>query len=161
MSATIAFNIQQQQETEWCWAAVAASIDQFFNAATTWSQCLLANNQLQQTSCCVNPSTSQCNCPWYLDQALGAVGHLQSYVSAAAGFPDVQQQINQQDPLCARIAWANGGGHFVVIYGYDDSTPTDDVLVADPWWGVSQVPYSTFVSSYRGNGSWSHSYCTQ
>jgi len=161
MSASLAFTIQPQQQTEWCWAAVTSSVDQFFSAASTWSQCTLANDQLQQTSCCTNGSIAQCNCPWYLERSLGRVNRLRAYIQAAAPFTGVQQEINQGDPVCARIGWAGGGGHFVVIFGYDDSTPTNYVVVADPIWGVSQIPYSVFSSSYRGNGTWTHSYYTQ
>jgi hypothetical protein len=161
MSASLVFNMQPQQESEWCWAAVTSSIDQYFNAGSAWSQCLLANNQLQQTSCCVNGASAQCNCPWYLDRSLALVSRLRSYVQAVAPFAGVQQEINQNDPLGVRIGWSGGGGHFVVIYGYDDSTATAYVLVADPIWGISQIPYTTFVSSYRGNGAWTDSYYTQ
>lgn len=161
MSASLMFTIQPQQQTEWCWAAVTSSVDQFFNTASTWTQCLLANNQLQQTTCCSNGSSSSCNCPWYLDRSLTLVNRLRAYLQAVAPMAGVKQEINQNDPLCARIGWSGGGGHFVVLYGYDDSTPTDYVLVADPIWGISQVPYNSFVSSYRGNGSWTHSYYTQ
>lgn len=161
MSAALAFVIQHQQQTEWCWAAVSASIDYYFKPSTIWSQCSLANNQLQQSSCCVNGSSAQCNCPWYLDRALSLINRLRSFVSAAASFGNIQQEISQKDPLCARIGWSDGGGHFVVIYGYDDSTPNQYVLVADPWWGISQIPYTVFVSAYQGNGAWTHSYYTQ
>jgi hypothetical protein len=161
MSASLAFQMEPQQQTEWCWAAVTSSIDHYFNSASTWSQCLLANNQLQQTTCCANGGSAQCNCPWYLDRSLSLVNRLRSYVQGVASFTGVQQEINNNDPLGVRIGWTGGGGHFVVIDGYDDSTATDYVLVADPIWGVSQVPYTVFMSNYRGNGTWTHSYYTQ
>ena len=161
MSATLAFQIQAQQQSEWCWAAVTSSIDHYFDNGSTWTQCGLANDQLGQGTCCNDGSSTSCNCPWYLERSLGRVNRLRAFLQAVAPFPGVQQEINQKDPLGVRIGWAGGGGHFVVIFGYDDATATDYVIVADPIWGVTQLPYSALVSGYRGNGSWTHSYYTQ
>lgn len=161
MSGSIPFTIQPQQQTEWCWAAVSVSVDHYFNAASAWTQCLIANNQLNQSNCCTNGSDPQCDCPWYLDRALSAMNRLRVWLQSPAGFSSVKQEINQSDPLCARIGWSGGGGHFVAISAYDDTTSSDYITVNDPIWGVSQIPYNVFLSNYRGNGSWTDSYYTQ
>jgi len=31
--------MQQQEQTCWCWAAIACSISAFFNPTTLWTQC--------------------------------------------------------------------------------------------------------------------------
>ena len=69
---------------------------------------------------------------------------------------DVTQEINNNRPLCVRIGWSGGGGHFVAIDGYNKGL--DMVAVDDPWYGASDVDLSVFQTSYQGSGSWTHSY---
>ncbi len=160
MPATLPFGMEHQLQTEWCWAAVTSSVDHFFSAASSCTQCQLANDQLGQSTCCADGSNANCNCPWFLERSLGSVKHLRSYSAGSVPFSDVTREIDQKVPLCARIGWSEGGGHFVAVYGYDEVNPLQLVFVADPWWGVSQVPYDAFANQYRGDGTWTHSYFT-
>ena len=74
----------------------------------------------------------------------------------------MQQEIDNDDPMGARIQWTQGGGHFVSIYGYDDSDAAKFLLViGDPWYGVSIVAIDQFTKNYLGMGSWTHSYLTK
>src|SRR5262245_14781621 len=69
----LAFAMQPQSQTEWCWSANAVSVNQYFESASHWQQCTLANAALKQTTCCVDGATANCNQQWYLDQALQIV----------------------------------------------------------------------------------------
>ena len=151
--------MQYQQQSNWCWAAVSTSAALYFSAASPWTQCSLVNAQLGQSGCCSDGSTAACNQPWYLDRALTQVGHFQSWQGSAASFSQVQAAIGANRPVGVRIGWSTGGGHFVAIRGYHSSAQSLDV--EDPWYGPSQVPYSTFCSSYLGSGTWTDSYFTQ
>jgi hypothetical protein len=153
----LAFNLQHQIETNWCWAAVTASVAAFFRNQG-WSQCRLANDQFGQANCCSSGSSSSCNTPWYLDRALTRVGNLGTYMTGAMLPGAIQVEIDSGRPIGARIAWAGGGGHFVAISGYFGST---FVHIEDPWFGPSTQAYTVFRSSYLGGGSWTHSYGTR
>ena len=83
---------------------------------------------------------------------------------------ELQTEINAGRPAIARLGWCNtatgayvnnGGGHFVVLYGFDGTI----VDINDPWpdTGPTMQAYSTFSpaagSVYAGNHSrflWSH-----
>lgn len=151
---------QIQQQTQWCWAAVSASVATFYNSSTTWIQCSIVNAELAQTTCCANGGSSACNKPWYLNMALQRVGHLDTWRSGTTTFADVRSEIDTGRPLCVRIGWSGGGGHFVAIDGYLNDA-AEHVAVEDPWTGASDLTYSTLVSGYSGTGSWTHSYETQ
>jgi hypothetical protein len=164
MSNQLAFAMQQQQQTEWCWAAVSASVSRFFGAPAgpsggPWQQCQVVNNEQNQTTCCQDGSTAACNVPWYLEKGLSCVGHLASPpTSGSASFAYVQGEVNGGRPVGVRIGWFGGGGHFVVLKGYDDSGTNQLVDVEDPWYGPSLVDYTAFATSYQGAGSWTDTY---
>lgn len=152
----VALVMQQQNQTQWCWAAVTASVATFYRNQG-WTQCRVANQLLGQTTCCVSGSSSACNEPWYLDQALNRVGDLNNYVAVALSWNQIQSEIDGGHPIGVRIGWAGGGGHFVALSGY---TNGGYVEVQDPWFGPSPQLYTTFRSSYQGSGVWTHSYRT-
>jgi hypothetical protein len=66
----LSFQVQQQLESEWCWAAVSTSVAHYYAPSSSVTQCLVVNQQLKRTDCCSNPSSNPCNQPGYLDQAL-------------------------------------------------------------------------------------------
>jgi hypothetical protein len=158
---SINFVMQHQQQTNWCWAAVAASVSAFFNPNTSWTQCAIVNAELGRTDCCTNGSSANCNRAWYLDKALTRTGNFVSMSAGAGTMGDVAQEIDNNRPLCVRIGWSglNDGGHFVALNGYNRGF--DMVAVADPWSGSSNVDLTVFQTAYQGSGSWTHSYKVQ
>jgi Papain-like cysteine protease AvrRpt2 len=152
------FAMQHQQQTNWCWAAVATSVSLFYDPASTWTQCAVANSELGRTDCCGTGASGPCNVYGFLGSSLTTVGHLDHQTGSTSTFGDVQTEIDAGRPLCARTAWSGGGAHFLAIIGY---RIFDEMLaVDDPWYGKSDVSYATFTSSYQGSGSWTHSYFT-
>jgi len=156
----INFTMQQQQQTQWCWAAVSTSINLYYHPASGQTQCAVANVEMNQTTCCQNGSSAQCNQPWFLDQALQIVGNLNAWSPGKATFFTVKTEINNCRPFCLRIAWNGGGGHFVTVYGYS-TIPQQRLNIADPWYGSSVVPYTPFPSRYQGGGTWTDNYTTK
>src|SRR6266567_5937703 len=116
-SKTLAFVVQHQNQTNWCWAAVTASIAAYYRNQG-WSQCGVVNDRLGQVMCCQDGSSAICNQPWYLDQALSRVGHLANYISAPLSMQQIQSEIDAGRVIGVRIGWMNGGGHFITIRGY-------------------------------------------
>ncbi len=156
------FAMEHQSQDQWCWAATSFSVDRYFNNATSWSQCKVVNAELGQTGCCNNGSTAACNKPWYLDRALQRVGNLDAVSSGKPGFSGVKTEIDQSQPLCLRIGWNGGGGHFVAISAYDENGGNPLITVDDPWYGRSTgVSFNNFPSSYHGGGTWTHTYTTR
>jgi Papain-like cysteine protease AvrRpt2 len=152
--------MQHQLQDNWCWAAVSTSIAGFFGV-TTWTQCSVVSKEVDDASCCSNGSSSACNVPWRLDKALRRVNALKK---KSGGMPDdlkgVRREIDAGRPVCVRIGWSGGGGHFIAIEGYraDDAS----VAVEDPWHGSSDVPLAHFrTGRYQGTGAWTHTYYTK
>jgi Papain-like cysteine protease AvrRpt2 len=159
MSVSLLITIEPQKQSEWCWAAVTSTVDHYYDATSSWTQCSLANNQLHQTTCCVAGSSKQCNQPWDLQRSLGLVGRLRIAVETPALYDGIQQEIDEKHPLCVRIGWPDGQGHAVIIYGYDDAIGY--VFVGDPIFGITKIPYASFLSHYQGDGQWTDSYFTE
>ena len=118
------------------------------------------NAELGQTGCCQTGSAGQCNQPWYLDRALKRTGNLGRRVAGAAPLSAIRAQLAAGRPVGARIGWAGGGGHFVVISGcLNDATGI--LEVRDSMYGTSEISIASFASSYQGSGSWTHTYYTE
>jgi hypothetical protein len=152
----IGFTMQLQQQNEWCWAAVSVSVNLYYHSTSGQTQCAVANAALGQTTCCQDGSTAKCNQPWFLNQALQIVGNLNVASSGKATQTAVKNEIKQCRPMCLRIGWTGGGGHFVAIYGLLGQR----INVGDPWYGNSVVNYASFPDSYQGGGTWTDTYTT-
>ena len=159
--------LQQRKQTEWCWAAVATSVSLFYDASTGQTQCNLVNQQLTQTSCCDDGSSSDCNKPSRLDWALSLTRNLTRYVQNPAELSEIRSEIDSGRPLGVRVGWDDSGdqGHFVVITGYDYSQVGQEKIdINDPNDPDGTPPsiwsYQSFKNGYQGLGRWTHTYFT-
>jgi hypothetical protein len=165
-------SIPGQAQTNWCWAAVAQGVSDYYSNLPM-TQCTLVGKVLKVqagTDCCSNGGTSQCNRQWYLHKALETVGCLREVVPRTPGLvplDDVKNEIDAQQPLGVRIEWtrgdARGGGHFVAIAGWRTGASGDPyVTVKDPWGPATEtLPIAEFVNGYGTDaGTWTHSYFT-
>src|SRR3954447_9987521 len=109
------FVMQPQQQSEWCWAATSVSVSHFYSETSTWSQCLVANEELGRSDCCTNGGN--CNEPWYLNRALARTRNFVSF-GGAGNFEDVCREVKAGHPLGCRIEWQGGSGHFLVLAGW-------------------------------------------
>jgi len=150
------FHMEHQLQTQWCWAAVTASVAKYYSLST-WTQCRVVNTVLVLNVCCAN--ATMCNKPSRLDLALGAVKALapNGYVATNLLWSVLVAELEANRPVGVRINWSDNSGHFLVIDGYTD---TGMVEVEDPWYGHSSVPFTQFLTAYLGTGRWSHSYKT-
>jgi hypothetical protein len=163
---TLNFVMEPQMQTEWCWTAVAVSVDRFYQPTSTIQQCQIANGELGRDDCCGGGVFTGCNIPHTLHTALSQVGHLSGPVEDEPTlFPQVTSEMVNARPLGCRIGWFGGGGHFVVIHGAStdiSSGPAKQwVAVADPLFGPADYLIDDFTSAYRQEGEWTHSYFTQ
>ncbi|HET7230647.1 MAG TPA: papain-like cysteine protease family protein [Longimicrobium sp.] len=155
----LTFTMQGQQQTEWCWAAVAASVSAYFNPQSTWTQCAIV--QSQQLTGCTDCSTPACNQEWYLSWALSQTGNLASTQRSTEPYHIVTGEVNASRPLCCRIAWKCGGAHYVALYGYHTVRLARYVDVADPLYGESTYAFGVFTNAYQHAGSWANTYFVQ
>lgn len=160
-SAMLPFTMQLQTQSNWCWAATSTSVSHFYFAASRWTQCLVANGELGHGDCCNSPVPSACNVPWYLDRALQRTLNLDHMVGGTIAFQDIKAEIDAGRVVGVRIGWSGGGGHFLAIYGYSEVGVRQFVDVDDPIFGKSHLSLSAFSTSYKGNGTWTHTYFTK
>jgi hypothetical protein len=154
--AVLPFTMQPQQQVEWCWAAVTASVAGYYQQPR-WTQCGVVNATRGISGCCQTGSSASCNQPWYLDQSLTKIGDLAQMVGQYLPWSQLTSEIDAGRPVGLRIGWSGGGGHFIAVDGYSASGIVD---VQDPWYGHSSVDYRTAVTAYMGSGSWTDSYLT-
>jgi hypothetical protein len=168
---------QQQQQSNWCWAAVTSMVCQFYSPDIFMSQCSVATaavNQWRQTqnpplaSCnCCDPAvapTGYCNVTWGLLPPLQLVGHFGGLQPGQISLDELLTQLSAGNPVCVQISWAGGGGHFIVINGAIKLTlpflTLNLVWVEDPAYGPGDYAYDTVVSNYQGSGSWATTFPT-
>jgi len=151
----VALNMQWQSELWWCWAAVAASVAEYFSPSNAWRQCQVAGATLGNGGCCANPSP--CNQQYDLDKALTAVGHFSGLVASTVSAGALAGELTAGRPIGSRVNWSGGGGHFVAIAGLLQGSQ-DYIGITDPWYGPSDVTFAAFCGSYQSNGSWDATY---
>lgn len=158
----VAFTMQHQEQTNWCWDAATVSIAHYYDPASAWTQCSLANAELSRNDCCVAPGqVSPCNQGRWPDTALTRIGHLNQRLNNALTPAQLGAQIAKSAPVVCNISWAGGGGHIVALRGRSTASGVDHVSVGDPWYGDSDWTYSAFVNNYQGSGTWNVSYQTK
>jgi len=173
-SVTQPFTMQTQEASNWCWAAVAVSVNEFFDppnafAGSPWTQSTLANKLLGIASspgCSQTPVPTPCNKPEALDAALGITNNLMTdgaKFNQHLTFDSIQKWVTAQLPLGARIIWFGGGAHFIALDGCKVmSSGQRMVHVQDPSYSSTSPPglwdYDTLVENYLEEGYWNDTY---
>ena len=149
-----------QEQTHWCWAAVAAAVGAHVTGTGPVRQCDIAAVVLNAPNCCANPGAS--NLSAGVEDALAAV-QVGARVLTSAGFEFshlVQEVVHRRLPVGARVVDTNGVAHVVLLVGCDQVAET--VVCADPWGTVGlpapryRMPFLTMKNSYGGWGACSH-----
>jgi hypothetical protein len=162
-SRQLGFTMEQQQQTNWCWAAVSTSVSHYYQATSSWHQCSLANHELGQTSCCQDGSSSACDQPHYLERGLSAVRHDGGNSSGPLSFSQVRSEIDAGRPVGCFIRWGSQAvGHFVVIEGYRQQGGIIRLNIEDSYYGASDYDFDDFRDRYQNaGGSWQWTYFTR
>jgi papain like cysteine protease AvrRpt2 len=163
------FRIQHQEQDQWCWAAVAASLCVFYQDDTGRTQCELANRFLEAVSgdvdCCSEGSSDECNVPFGLSSALRVLGHIQLPARGALSFEDLGAQISANRPVAVRILMEDFSAHFIVVTGCDQTSDGRRwVKVADPSVAsanLATIEYDDLRKNYRPGAKWDQSYLTK
>jgi hypothetical protein len=167
--ATISLKMQPQCHTNWCWAALASSVSAFYDQASQFAQCCIANLELMRNDCCDVPCHTDnvdFNQSHEPGSALNRVMCLEREVrNQIATRQEVQQEIGAGRPVCLRTVWTKGSGkggaHALAIVGY--SADQDMLSLEDPWFGPThEISYDRFCTDYQGlGGHWTDTYFTQ
>jgi papain like cysteine protease AvrRpt2 len=166
----LAISIEQQQQNQWCWAAIALSICRFCNDQRWQQQCELVNKILKPIlggdDCCQDGTSDNCNISWSLSDVLNTTGHLAQPAQAVVLFENLQREIDvRQKPVAIRIVFSDlVTRHFIVVVGCSQSTDgTQWVKVADPSQpkgNVTSLEYASLQNGYRPGATWDESYFT-
>lgn len=149
-----------QEQTSWCWTAVALSANQHRHATqpdwqgpTGLTQCQIAHAQFPDMDCCGSGAAdeSRCNVWGKLSIALETAGLAPRHIeenNAAPRIEECQEEISNGRPVIVRVREDDGSVHFIVIYGVG---PNDHFAIWDPVGEWKQVHlqdwYSTFGES--------------
>jgi hypothetical protein len=168
-----AFTMQPQQETNWCWAALAVSINDFLDPESdpTWTQAKLATQLLidqgiKSPGCIDRPKSRICNRPEALDVALAITENLRqsgAMFNQHLTFDCIQNWVKARFPVGARIVWWDGGAHFVALDGCKVTASGHRLVhVQDPNDNPTSSPgfldYDTLVEDYGEAGYWNDTY---
>jgi Peptidase_C39 like family len=133
--------IVQQDHSEWCWAADADAVLTYRSVST--SQCSIANWVSGVDYACNDNDfdwNDSVNSPNYLSGTTGISGILWSlgrrnstYYDEVLSYQTVASAIQQGNPVVILWQWPDGGGHFLVVDGYDDNGQM--MYFMNPWPG--------------------------
>ncbi|MGY0463408.1 papain-like cysteine protease family protein [Kitasatospora sp. cg17-2] len=145
--------MQQQQQTNWCWAASGNTIATWYGYTYSQNQFCNAAFGRSTNSSCPNSQATLGD----VQNGLSWVGiNPGSYVTGYLRYTTVQTEVNANRPIETRIQWSSGGGHMHVVYGFD--TSNNWVYWGDPWPSNTRynwADYNYYVSN--GTFSWTHS----
>jgi hypothetical protein len=157
----IDFKVSPQEQDQWCWAAVSSSVANYYNPESGWTQCNVASAELA-ANCC-SDGTGACDRWWYLDRALQPTNSLKQYIASVLDTAKVTIELQGKYPVCIRVEWSNGGGHFLTIKGlHQGSDGNNYAVLSDPIFGESSCPIDDLVAGFyqNSNGRWTHTYLT-
>lgn len=160
------FALQPQQQSEWCWAAVAVSVALFYDKLAKFTQCQLANEQYGVGTCCTDGSTPQCNPPagGLLDAALSYTGNYRSVISGPATIARLEQEFSATPArvVGASILWpGTQAGHFVVITGASKAENKLRVHDSRQSVGTVEYDYQEFSTNFsQAGGVWDFTFFT-
>ncbi len=143
-SAQTILNVPQrvQEHSQWCWAGASQMVLNYKNA--TPSQCAEANYALGINYACGNSTfnwNSNANQPNSTNAIVSILRHwgVNSNVAGKLTQSSSTANINASHPYIILWQWTGGGGHFVVVKGYNGNY----LYINDPW---------------PGNGSYTRTY---
>jgi hypothetical protein len=139
--------IETQQRINWCWAAAAVSIANYYANTREWKQCQLANQIFDRTDCC---NALKCDRQATFWGALKETGNASSIVNGPISMDQVIWAIDRGEPISV-VLKALVGNHGVVITGYnnhDPKHPTIQIRDPDPMGWTVICDFNTFPKSF-------------
>ena len=165
----LTFRIQKQEQLNWCWAAISASIAVYYKDPQWQQQCTVVDAVLKSViggaNCCSAGASVPCNIPWDLRQALLRTGHLEKPINGAISFEVVTAEVESRRPLACRIFGPGPIAHFVAIIGCARSSVGQQwVTIADPSpaaGNTTTLLYPDLLTNYHYDSRWDRTYLTR
>lgn len=158
------FPIERQNMSNWCWAAITASICQFYKGPLLTQRQIVAQVK-NKPICATSRPIPYCNDTADVGLAFHHVGHLHQHFEHPLSPSDVIGFLTNHHLIgCQLYMPSLGGGHAVVIYdAYSNSEGSLFLRVADPADGMLlTISHHNFLHDYRSvGGQWLRSYTTQ
>jgi hypothetical protein len=152
--------LAKQEMDNWCWAAVTAAIEAYYQEPFAETQCQVATRWLGEKCC---PPTQDKTSPlqnsmYDLVTALrgnAAGGALGGQFQNA----DLRREVDAKRPLCCILGKGGVPSHVILAVGYTDG---GDIILNDPACpGLQFTPLGAFRTTYAGGGTWMDSLMTQ
>ena len=165
--AMINFAMEEQCHSNWCWAAVAASVAAYYDRGTYKKQCNIAALELAREDCCsysCGAEDVECNLTNVFASPLNRVRCLERLERFKQATPsEVLEELEAGRPICVRTLWPDGSAHFLAIVGcWSDTDGTPMLALDDPFWGRSEYSYDRFSTHYQlVGGKWNDTYYTR
>lgn len=162
-----------QEQTQWCWAGVSQAVLKFYKKNK--SQGVIANYAWGRKDCTNTPVPAVCNQPNYMYYYKGSIEDILDHwrvsstpIAKHLRWNEVKKQINNKlispavdsakkkgYPQIIRYGWYSGGGHFIIIRGYD--TAGKKLYLMNPWFteGYGIYKYS-YVKKEPYDHDWTH-----
>lgn len=127
--------LRPQQTSMWCWAASAQMVMDFLGVSV--QQCTEANNEFGRADCCNSPTPSGCvNGGWPEFDKYGFTFKRTS--NAALSWDQLRMEVADSSgcgrrPFAFSWHWPGGGGHMMVVIGYQTVGGVNYVEINDPW----------------------------
>lgn len=172
------FEMQEQQQSLWCWAAVGASCALFYHPESAWTQCKIVTEQLPnpaghpKLNCCDERNISDCNVLGNLMVEKVGNGSLQitntynRYEERPISFSKLKDELEGGRPVAFDLQLEFKEEvvgdeppkfrHFVVIAGCREVGGEELVTVYDPipGSGIAEMTYEKFIKDYKCHGKW-------
>jgi len=160
------WSTEDQQHSNWCWAATARNILRFHGANV--SQCATVNYDFRINYACQSQPfdwSDSANRPNYLygdandgvDRILWNWGVSTVSYGRSLSYSEIATQIDTRGPLAVRWGWDGGGGHILAIYGYYNFDGVGHVALSDPWPGEGDAWVKHAWVTRGGGHTWTHS----
>jgi len=158
-SNNLSVTLYPQEEDEWCWAATGRMTMLYAGGdESVITECAEANDAFDQSTCCLNGSTSECNqpgVPIYENWGFSAKAK-----SSHLSWDSLKASIDAGKPVAFLWRWKSGGGHYQVAKGYYENLTTSPatrmVNVNNPWPPNKGAKTSYTYDNWVGGSKFDH-----
>jgi hypothetical protein len=154
------FRLQRQQQTEWCWAAVTASMMEFMAPERAASQSEVVAHTLKDTRA---ESPEELNRPEDITKAAKTMGMEEGTRYGNVSRDTMRWLVNEGTPIPVQINWRNNarkngslsGGHYIVVNAIGDEAKGETpVHIEDPWVGEKlMLTWDEVKNDYPGKAN--------
>jgi hypothetical protein len=149
--AAVPLDVEHQQRTNWCWAAIAVSLARHYGTGAFTQDEVAAGVFGIMGSNAAHAVDDRANSVALLDDALRFVGCHASWTPGRPVLADIARELAGKRPPCVCLEWSSGDAHYVVVTGCVGSS--GELTIGDPLHGTSMQLFHAFPATYRSAGA--------